>query len=327
MSQTLTTEQCDWVTAFCGVDPRSAGPAAGAKAGPGASAGKAPPGSAALKAPHLTVSPEIAASVMKMGIEDKLKGNPPNAKFKPGDGALSDAYWQGYTGKAPGAAAPPAPPDKVVTESYQAGFKDGMAHRASLPPLAGGSKAKEAYLKGYDAGWPPILRVVPGAGAAGTGPAPQSSAPTKEKDGPEVSVEVDPVKQTVETQVKYTIKLRAVDEDAKPPTIQVLPDQEITVHIDSPDKPPPIEAQLNVIKATISKALPGGRRLRIEGTVSISAQMDLEKAAAGKIAKSLELKIKAELELHVTKTMSIKPGVAAAPGEKPVPGITWQITF
>ena len=60
-----------------------------------------------------------------------------------------------------------------------------------------------------------------------------SPKPQKDDDGLETSVELDPKKGTLETQIQYTIALRAKNESAK---VQVLPDVELTLHVGADGK-------------------------------------------------------------------------------------------
>ena len=154
--------------------------------------------------------------------------------------------------------------------------------------------------------------------------APEAKKP--EEDGPEVSVEMDPKGKSLETQVQYTIKLRATN-DAKPPAVQVLPDAEITIHLGPDGKTPSIEAQLNLIKANVNTLLHLPGKVQIEATVGVSTTMDVRDAAAGKIAKSLEVKIKAELTFKITKNLYFKVGVEEGPDGKPQGGPAVGVTF
>ena len=321
MTQPLTDDHLSWLGRFSGISLK---PLLGA-GGQGAS--QAP-------VPGLSLSPELVSDAFKMGLQDGVQHAPP--RFKVGEGPLSDAYWQGYTGKAgPVAAPPPAGSDQPLSKAFTQGLQDGMKHLA--PQVPQGDKDKADYQRGYDAGWPPLLRVSPmpvgpPAGTPGEADAKDGPKPAK-GDGPDVAVSADPAHKKpgdrkVSTEVTYTIALRATDE-SDPPNVQALPDMELTVGLDSPDKPPDIEAQVNVLKANITglvkKQVNLKGRVKVEATVGFSAKLDTAAAGAGQLAAALQTKIKAELEITILNTVKIKPGVEIGPDHQLAPGVTLEI--
>ena len=90
---------------------------------------------------------------------------------------------------------------------------------------------------------------------------PNRAAGSNPDEDPEVSVEVDPTKGTLETRVQLAVKLKAMNDD-DPPKVRIFPDVEITVHIGTDGNSPSMENQLNVtlfgtvgIPAEISEAM------------------------------------------------------------------------
>src|SRR5208283_424583 len=114
-----------------------------------------------------------------------------------------------------------------------------------------------------------------------------------------------PAKGTADTQIQYTVKLKATNDD-NPPKVQTFPDVEITVHIGPDGNPPSIETQLNAVKADIGRLLHIGGKVKIAATVELSTEIDVDDADVGKIAKAVEVKLKAELEISLTKRIAIK---------------------
>ncbi len=158
---------------------------------------------------------------------------------------------------------------------------------------------------------------------ASTASAP-AGAPKKDDDDVDTTVEVDPAQHKADTEVQYTVKLQATNDDT-PPKVQILPDVEITVHVGAADAAS-IEGQLNIIKADVGRLLKIGGKIKIEAKVGLSAESNIQDAAVGKIAKSLETNIKSEIEITLTKHFSVKFEVDVGPDGKPQggPGVVWH---
>ena len=158
--------------------------------------------------------------------------------------------------------------------------------------------------------------------AASSSSAPRPGA--KKDDDPDYTIEADPTQGKADTQVQYTIKLKATNDD-DPPKVQLLPDVEVTLHVGAAGAVS-IENQLNLVKADIGRLLKIGGTIKIEAKVGLSGEADIQDAAIGKIAKSLEVKIKAEVEVTITKHISVKVGIEEGPDGKPQggPGVVWH---
>ncbi len=139
-------------------------------------------------------------------------------------------------------------------------------------------------------------------------------------DGPEVSVEVNPTDGKADTQIQYTVKLRATN-DASPPVVQYFPDVEVTFHTQGGGKSPSLEVQLNAIKADVGRMLHIPGKIKIEASVGLSAESNIADAAMGNIAKSVEVKLKAELSIGLTKHFEIKPSLEQGLDGKPKGGV------
>lgn len=323
MAQPLSGDKAAWVSSFTGI--KLTPPALGG----GLLAGTSPSSSA----PQLSLSPQIIHNAFKMGLEDGMKKSPP--KFKIGEGPLSDAYYEGYTGKiGPSPQSQPAVPMAGSDEWFNQGLGDGIGRRRLQ--VMTDPKQKASYQKGYDIGWPPLLRLPPGSAPAGPDAAPAGKADDvkkTEKDRPEVAVVTDlahkdPKDRKVTTEVTYSLALRAVDE-SNPPVVQVLPNAEITVSMDASGKSPDIEAKINVIKADITKAVKAAVNLKgkvqIEATVGVSSKLDTAAAGAGQFTAALQTKIKGELSISILKSVTVKAGVETGPDGKKEVGVTIEV--
>ncbi len=150
-------------------------------------------------------------------------------------------------------------------------------------------------------------------------PGDEDGAPKKPKkdddDGLETTVELNPKDHTLETQIQYTVRLRAKNDLA---VVQVLPDVELTIHVGADGKAKPLgEVQLNLIKANIQKNVIGAGKIEIEATVSLDAQTNLGPDAL----KSIQTTIKGELEVKLGR-FSLKPSIAYDPSKGSVePGV------
>ena len=139
-------------------------------------------------------------------------------------------------------------------------------------------------------------------------------------DGPEVSLEVSAITGQADTQIQYTVKLHASN-DASPPKVQYFPDVEITFHTAGAGSAPSLEAQLNIIKADIGTMLHLPGKIKVEASVGVGAEMNIKDAAMGDLVKSVEVKLKAELSVGLTKHLSIKPGLEMGSDGKPSGGV------
>ena len=300
----LTDAQHEWASKFCGLDTKKATAAPGGAA----PAGAAPGG----PAPYVGLTPADVAAAKKY---------------------MSDHNFTVFTLQF----APAKPADFTPWLDGKATTVDLLARAisATLPPQAAelirGLVASEynrliteAIARGAQRA--ADVKTAPPA-AKGDDDSKTSDATPKKKtddDGPEVSVEVDPQAKTVETQIQYTVKLRAVNEEAK---VQVLPDVEITIHLGADNGKASLEAQLNIIKANVNKLLNLSGKIQIEAKIGISGQVDVSDAALGQIAKSLEVKLKAGLEFKVTKNIYFGVEAEVGPDGKTQIGPKFGVKF
>lgn len=144
----------------------------------------------------------------------------------------------------------------------------------------------------------------------------------KDDDGIETTVEV--TNKDVQTNIQFTVKLRAQGDD-DPRRVVILPDVEITIHAGKDATSSSIEAQLNLvkIKQDVSKHLAFNGHVivqSIEFKTGVSAEAGMNDVALAQIQKSLEVKVKSELEFKVNKAFSFslegeagQGGVAVGP--------------
>jgi hypothetical protein len=147
-------------------------------------------------------------------------------------------------------------------------------------------------------------------------------AAKKDDDGIETTLEV--TNQDVQTSIQFTIKLRAQGDD-DPRRVVILPDVEISLHLGHNATTSSVEAQLNLIKVKqdVSKHLQFNGHViidSIEFKAGVSAEANMADAALAQIQKSIEVKVKAELEFKVNKAFSFsveadagKDGVVVGP--------------
>ena len=323
MGQPLSDDKAAWTSSFTGIKLKPPVLGEGLLAGTLSSS----------SAPQLSLSPQLVHDAFKMGLEDGIKKNTP--KFKPGEGLLSDAYYEGYTGKiGPSPQPQPAAPMAGSDEWFNQGLGDGIGHRS--PQVITDPKQKASYQKGYDIGWPPLLRLPPGFTPKTPDAAPAGKAAgvkKAEQEEPEVAVVADaahkdPKDRKMTTEVTYSLALRAVDE-SNPPVVQVLPNAEITISMDASGKSPDMEAKINIIKADISKAVKAAVNLKgkvqIEATVGISSKLDTAAAGAGQLTAALQTKIKGELSISILKSVTVKGGVETGLDGKTEVGVTVEV--
>ena len=290
----LTDAHHDWASTFCGVDTRKAAPVSGG--GPATKAAPAPADAAKkyLADHNFTVFTIQFVPTKPADFSPMLDGKPTTLEL---------------AARAVAATLPPQQADLVrglVTGEYNRLITEAIARAAH--------RADD-------------MKTAPAKGAAQDGDEPATNDGAKNKggdDGPEVSVEVDPKAKTLETQIQYTIKLRATNDEDK---VQVLPDMEITIHLGADNGKASLEAQLNLIKANVNEILHLGGKIKIEAKVGISGQADVSDAALGKIAKSLEVKLKAGLEFKVTKNVYFGVGAEVGPDGKVQVGPTFGVKF
>jgi len=136
--------------------------------------------------------------------------------------------------------------------------------------------------------------------------APAAAPAEKDDNGTEATLEV--TNKDVQTNIQVTIKLRAQGDD-DPRRVVILPDVEITIHAGQDATSSSIEAQLNLIriKQDVSKHLTFNGHVivqSIEFKTGISAEAGMSDIALAQIQKSLEVKLKSELEFKVNKAFS-----------------------
>jgi outer membrane protein OmpA-like peptidoglycan-associated protein len=137
----------------------------------------------------------------------------------------------------------------------------------------------------------------------------------------EATLEGDLLKGDVETQVKVTIGLRAKKKD-DPSKVQVLPDQDFTVHIGK-DSKPKLEWAINLLRVKLMEKKIGLLGIvGLEGTVSLGAQVGLDPKAM----KEVEKKIKAELEAKLG-SFSLKGGIEVDPTKPTAPEVKGTIVW
>ncbi len=124
--------------------------------------------------------------------------------------------------------------------------------------------------------------------------------PPEEDDGPDVAGVGTPKKGTVQTEVQYTLKLKATDEEG---TVEVLPDLELTTHVSDPGERGLVtEAQLNFIKAHVKTNL----KLVGEVEIEVSLGENIETNLTGDALQKTKATLQAELEVQVGKRFSVK---------------------
>jgi outer membrane protein OmpA-like peptidoglycan-associated protein len=124
--------------------------------------------------------------------------------------------------------------------------------------------------------------------------------PPEEDDPPEVSTVYTPAKGTVQTEVKYTLKLTATDEEG---TVKALPDVELTTHVSDPGERGLVtEAQLNIVKARVKENL----KLVGEVEIEVSLSEKIETNLTGDALQKTKATLQAELEVQVGKKFSVK---------------------
>ena len=130
----------------------------------------------------------------------------------------------------------------------------------------------------------------------------------KKKDDDGIDTTVEGTKDGVQTNIQITIKLRAEGEDDKR-TVILLPDIEVTLHVGKDASTSTVEAQLNLVK--IKKDVSDRLRFNahvlvqsIEFKVGVSGEAGMTDVALLQIEKSLQVKVKAELEFKVNKAFS-----------------------
>ena len=289
-----TEEMHDYMQSLTGADPRAyaltAAPISGAQPAPGAPPGSPSPMSFSpltpQPAPNL-LDPKLLQPILdaEAWLHDYLATN--KIATVPNDPASPPAQIM-FGGK-------PTPMDKAVATTVAAG---------RLANLPSGDQGRAAMT---DSLVRSVIAEMLNPSASADADADGKDAPKKDGDDA-LDTSVETTNQHVDTQIQVTIKLRGEPDDKR--MVVVLPDVEVTLHVGKDASASSIEAQLNLIK--IKKDV--SDRMRVNGHVivqsinfkaGVSGEAGLSDAALLQIQKSLEVKLKAELEFKITDHISI----------------------